>query len=223
MPAAVRDLPPETCAWIETALAELEEAGVDVRLVDDEYADCSGYKVGGWYDENTPEFVVATARPTQVWLSVFVHEFCHFRQSQAETDAWTAKLRAGVCPQEAFDAWLAACVEMQPSQLADAVSLVLSMERECETLALDLLARTPEIPVDRERYTQSANVYLSFYGVVIRTRRWYDRAPYTAPKLLDLVPGDRLLSVDEAMAPSEAFVDAICEACYLPEVLRVVG
>lgn len=208
-------LPPETCSWIESAIAELEEAGVEVRLVADEYADCSGYKVGGWFDENGPEFVVASGRPTNVWLSVFVHEFSHFRQSQEKTAAWNAKLAGECCPQEAFDAWLAGVVEMTPQQLRAAVGLVLAMERECETMALELIERTPEIPIDRVRYLRAANVYLGWYGVVMRARRWYDRAPYTSPELLDLVPGDRLLTVDEAMDPSPEFEAAIRQTCYV--------
>ena len=210
-------LPPETCTWIETAMAEMEEAGVEVRLVDQEYADCAGYKVGGWFDENGPEFVVAVGRPTSVWLSVFLHEFCHFRQSQAKTEAWEAKLAGECCPQEAFDAWLSGNVEMTPEQLRRAVGMVLANERECETFALDVLARTPELPIDAERYTRGANVYLGYYGVVMRTRRWYDRAPYTAPELLELVPGDRLLDVEEMMNPRPEFEAAIHAACYVPE------
>jgi len=220
---AVCDLPPETCAWMESVLRELEDAGVTVRLVDAEQADCGGSKVGGYFDENAPEFVVATGGPTHVWLSVFVHEYCHFRQSQNETASWTAKLAGECCPQEAFDAWLAGVVEMTPEQLRAAVGLVLTMERECETMALETLQGTPEIPIDREWYIRAANVYLGFYGVVMRTRRWYDRSPYSRPDPLALVPGDRLLSVNEAMAPTPAFVEAIRETCYLPAGLRVVG
>lgn len=208
------DLPPETVAWIETAIATLEEAGVAVRLVDEEYADCAGSKVGGWFDENAPEFVVATRKPTELWLSTFLHEFCHFRQSQQKTAAWLARLAGECCPQEAFDAWLAGVVEMRPDQLQNAVALVLGSERECETMALAALAQTPELPLSREWYTRSANVYLGWYGVVMKTRRWYDRSPYSSTEPLHLVPGDRLLSVEEAMSPAADFEAAIRRTCY---------
>lgn len=223
MTAAVRDLPPETCAWIETVIAELEEAEIEVRLVDAEQADCHGSPVGGYFDEDQAEFVVATGGSTEIWLSVFLHEYMHFRQSQAATSAWTAKLAGGACPQQAFDAWLAGVVEMTPEQLRAAVGLILAMERECETMALAVLSGTAELPLDRGWYTRAANVYLAFYGVVMRTRRWYDRSPYSRPGPLALAPGDRLLTVEEAMAPSAAFVEAIRETCYLPAGLRVVG
>lgn len=223
MPAAVRDLPPETCAWIETVIAELEEAEIEVRLVDAEQADCHGSPVGGYFDEDQAEFVVATGGDTAIWLSVFLHEYMHFRQSQAATSAWTAKLPGNACPQQAFDAWLAGVVEMTPEQLRAAVSLILANERECETMALSMLSGTPELPLDPFWYTRAANVYLAFYGVVMRTRRWYDRSPYSRPDPLMLVPGDRLLSVEEAMSPSSEFAEAIRETCYLPAGLRVVG
>lgn len=147
----------------------------------------------------------------------------HFRQSQAATPAWTAKLAGNACPQQAFDAWLAGVVEMTPQQLRAAVGLILAMERECETMALAMLSRTPELPLDPFWYARAANVYLGFYGVVMQSRRWYVRSPYSRPDPLALVPGDRLLTVEEAMAPSAAFVEAIRETCYLPSGLRVVG
>jgi hypothetical protein len=221
--SAVRDLPPETCAWIESVIAELEEAEITVQLVDSTQADCHGSPVGGYFDENQGEFVVATGGDTAIWLSVFLHEYMHFRQSQAATAAWTAKLAGQACPQQAFDAWLAGVVEMTPDQLRAAVGLVLAMERECETMALETLSRTPELPLERWWYTRAANVYLGLYGVVMRTRRWYERSPYSSAEPLTHVPGDRLLSVDEAMRPSPAFAEAITRACYLPAGLRVVG
>jgi hypothetical protein len=208
---------------MESVLRELEHAEIEVRLIDAEQADCHGSPVGGYFDEDQAEFVVATGGRQELWLSVFLHEYMHFRQSQAATTAWTAKLAGGACPQQAFDAWLAGVVEMTPEQLRAAVGLVLTMERECETMALETLQGTPEIPIDREWYIRAANVYLGFYGVVMRTRRWYDRSPYSRPDPLALVPGDRLLSVNEAMAPTPAFAEAIRETCYLQAGLRVVG
>ncbi|MEY3203935.1 MAG: hypothetical protein RLZZ21_266 [Planctomycetota bacterium] len=208
------DLPPAASDWVAARVAELEEAGVEVRLVPDEHADCGGSKVGGYFDEHAPEFVVATGGRTELWLSVFVHEYCHFRQSQAETPAWMAKLAGDCCPQEAFDAWLAGVVEMTPEQLSAAVALVLGSEVECEHMALGLLMSHQELPLNRHWYVRAANVYLGWYGVVMRTRRWYDRSPYSSPEPLLLVPDDRLMTVEEAMSPTPAFEDAIRRVCY---------
>jgi hypothetical protein len=212
--AMKEDLPPETVAWIEAVIAELEDAEIEVRLVDAEQADCHGSPVGGYFDEDQAEFVVATGGDTSLWLSVFLHEYMHFRQSQAATSAWTAKLAGGACPQQAFDAWLANVVEMTPEQLRAAVGLILAMELECETMALATLSGTPELPLDPLWYTRAANVYLGFYGVVMRLRRWYVRSPYSSPEPLRLVPGDRLLTVEEAMHPSPAFEAAIRDTCF---------
>lgn len=209
------DLPPETREWIASVLRELEHAEVEVRLVDAEQADCHGSPVGGYFDEDAGEFVVATGGRQELWLSVFLHEYQHFRQSQAATPAWTAKLAGGACPQQAFDAWLARVVEMSPEQLRNAVGLILAMERECEEMAVEALRSLP-IPLEPEWYIRAANVYLGFYGVIMRTRRWYERSPYSSPEPLGLVPGDRLLTVEEAMEPSPAFEAAIRAACYLP-------
>ena len=209
------DLPPGTVAWIESVIAELQHADIDVRFVDAEHADCGGHKVGGYFDVDSGEFVVATGGDAALSLSVFLHEYCHFRQSQADTAAWTAQLPGGCCPQHAFDAWLAGVVEMTPAQLRAAVGLVLAMERECETMARILLSEIKEIGLDRHWYTKAANVYLGYYGVVMRTRRWYDRSPYSSPEPLRIMPGDRLLTVDEAMDPSPEFDASIRQTCYI--------
>lgn len=209
------DLPPTACAWIEAAIGELADADIEVRFVPTEHADCGGSKVGGYFSADSGEFVVATGGTTELSLSVFLHEYCHFRQSQADTPAWIATLPGGCCPQQVFDAWLAGVVEMTPDQLRQAVALVLAMEHECETIALTLLSKTPDLPLDREWYTRAANVYLGWYGVVMRTRRWYDRSPYSSPEPLALVPADRLLSVEEAMAPASDFESAIRQTCYV--------
>ncbi len=215
MERAREHLPPETVAWIESVIAELERAEVEVRFVDAEHAECGGAKVGGYFDADACEFVVATGGDTSLWLSVFLHEYCHFQQSQVSSPAWTATLSGGCCPQQAFDAWLAGVVEMTPEQLRHAVGLVVGMERECEGKAIHMLARTPELPLDRYWYVRAANVYLGWYGVVMKTRRWYDRSPYSSPDPLQLMPGDRLLTVDEAMNPSPEFEAAIRRTCYV--------
>jgi hypothetical protein len=213
--AMKEDLPPETVAWIESVIAELEREEIEVRFVDAEQAECGGAKVGGYFDADACEFVVATGGDTALWLSVFLHEYCHFKQSQMESPAWMAKLRGGCCPQQAFDGWLAGVVEMTAEQLRDAVGLVVAMERECEGKALHMLSQTPELPLDRYWYVRAANVYLGWYGVVMKTRRWYDRSPYSSPEPLRLMPGDRLLTVEEAMNPTPEFEAAIRQTCYL--------
>lgn len=209
------ELPPEARDWVAAKIAELEEAGVTVRFVDGEHADCGGSKVGGYFDEHGLEFVVATGKDPHLWLSVFLHEYCHWRQSQADTPAWMARLAGECCPQQAFDAWLAGVVEMTPEQLQAAVGLVLASEIECEQMAVAMLDRHPELGLDRHWYIASANVYLGWYGVVMKTRRWYDRSPYASTELLTLVPGKRLLNVDEVIGGDPHFEAVVMRTCYV--------
>lgn len=205
---------PETCRrFVASTTSEMAARGVKVRLVEAEHADVGGSKVGGYFDFYGPEFVVATGKPPHLWLSVYVHEYCHFLQWVQDTPAWRAKLPGDCCPQEAFDAWLANVVEMTPDQLRAAVGLVLACEHECEQMALAIIA-LQDLRIAREWYVRAANVYLAWYGVVMQTRRWYDRSPYATDTLTAIVPGDRLIEVDEAMSPSEDFVTAARAACY---------
>lgn len=205
----VADLSEAARQFVESTIAEMEEIGVSVTLSDAEYLDWGG-RIGGYFDEDEPAFAVATGTPTtQLWLSVFVHEYCHFRQWRQETAAWTAKLPGDSCPQHVFDAWLAGVVELTPQQRDDAIRLIVACERECEVLSLELLDKTPTLLLDRQWYVRAANTYLAWYGVVRMTRRWYDRSPYSDHAIVDLMPGDRLITVDEALRPPPGIVAAV--------------
>lgn len=206
-------MPVEIPAAAVELVAEMEAAGVTVTLSDAEYLDWGG-KIGGYFDEDGPEFAVATGRPENIWLSVFVHEFCHFRQWKQETAAWTAKLHGDADPQHLFDAWLAGVIEMTPEQRDAAIRLVVSCERECETMALELLDATPTLAIDREWYVRAANVYLAWYGVVRLTRRWYERSPYSDSTLVNLMPADRIITVAEAMQPPSSIIGAVIGQVY---------
>ncbi len=211
------DFPAGAEEFIAAAVAEMEEAGVTVTLSDAEYLDWGG-RIGGYFDEDEPEFAVATGTATHVWLSVFVHEYSHFRQWRQQTAAWTAKLAGDACPQHLFDAWLAGVVEMTTEQRDAAVRLIVACERECEVMALERLDAADTLPIDRGWYVRAANVYLAWYGVVRLTRRWYDRSPYSDAALVDIMPGDRIITVDEALRPPAAVTAAIVAKVFSDSV-----
>jgi hypothetical protein len=203
--------------FVGAAIAEMATAGVAVKILGDEYASIKGARVEGYFDGDAPEFAVARGRDEpRLWLSVFLHEYCHFVQWRHDTPAWAAKLSGDVCPQSIFDAWLNGAVEMRRDQLESAVGLVLGFERECETIAIGMLEGMKRPIIDPVWYTMAANVYLGFYGVIMKTRRWYDKSPYSRPDagVFDYVPGHRLWTIEECMDPPADFVEAMISASY---------
>jgi hypothetical protein len=195
-------------AYIQSAVADMTAAGVTVTLADED-GNAYGGKLGGYFDEDGPTFFVAQAVSPQVWLSVFVHEYQHYRQWRASSPTWTARLGGDCCAWYLFDAWLQGCVEMTPSQRDNAIRLILDCERECETMVLEELAADPGLGISLDWYHAAANVYLAWYGVCRLTRQWYQRSPYADDSLVNLMPRDRLLSIDEAMRPSPEVIGAI--------------
>lgn len=203
--------------FIAATTAEMEAKGVRIRLQDQEQIDCDGFPVSGYFDEDEPAFAVAMGGTnTQLVMSVYVHEYSHFRQWVEDAPAWNAKLQKNVCPQGVFDAWLAHAVELIPEQNDAALKLLVALERDCEERALAVVMENPRLDIDPTWYIRSANLYLMYYGVVKRTRRWYDKPMHAQPLLLSLVPSDRLVTVEEALNPPSDLHRAICETCYLP-------
>ncbi|MFM8494796.1 MAG: hypothetical protein ACKOEM_04640 [Planctomycetia bacterium] len=195
--------------YVRTAIADLQSRGVTVTLATDDAEGFGGGKLGGYFDEDGPVFFVGSAPSQQVWLSVFVHEYQHFRQWMTKSPTWSAKLGGDCCAWYVFDAWLQGVVELTPQQRDEALRLILTCERECETMSLAEIEAHPQLGLDPGWYKQAANVYLAWYGVARLSRRWYDRSPYTDPTLLDMMPNDRLITVDEAIRPSPAVVAAV--------------
>lgn len=200
----------DAAEYVRTAIADLQSHGVTVTLAtDDANGFGGGGKLGGYFDEDGPTFFVGAAPSPEVWLSVFVHEYQHFRQWLTKSPTWSAKLGGDCCAWYVFDAWLQGVVELTPQQRDDAIRLILVCERECETMSVAEIEAHPSLGLTPDWYRRAANVYLAWYGVVRLARRWYDRSPYTDSILVDMMPGDRLITVDEAIRPSPQIVAAI--------------
>ena len=203
-------LNPEAKQYVAACVDELQRHGVKVMFAEE---DASGFggggKLGGYFDEDGPTFFVGSAPTPRVWLSVFMHEFQHFKQWVGKSPTWEAKLGGDCCAWYVFDAWLQGVIELTNGQRDAAIRLILECERECETMTLAEVTAHPELGVEPWWYVQAANVYLAWYGVVRLSRRWYDRSPYADSRLTDIMPLGRLYTVDEALRPSPRTFAAI--------------
>lgn len=211
IPAGLTD---DAMEYVRETFANLSELGVTVTLEAPDDAGPAGSRLGGYFDEDGPSLYVAPGIPPHLWLAVLIHEVQHVRQWREKRPTWTATLPGDCCAWYVFDAWLAGVVELTPAQRDAAIRLILDCERECEELSLEVIEARPGLGLSPEWYRKRANVYLAFHGAARLTRRWYDRYPYADPALVEMMPGDRLLTVDEAIRPSPATVAAIMERVY---------
>ena len=200
--------------YVALATADMQAAGVTVTLASEDSGGFGGGKLGGYFDEDGPTFFVAHAASPQVWLSVFLHEYQHFKQWQRKSPTWTAKLGDDCCAWYVFDAWLQGVVELTPQQRDDALRVILECERECETMTLAEVAAHPGLGLTPDWYHRAANVYLAWYGVARLLRQWYQLSPYSDETLTQLMPGDRLFSVEESLRPSPHVLGAIAAKVF---------
>lgn len=208
-------LPAAAVEYVDAACRELEAAGVKVDVYRDEDAPgFGGGRLGGYFDEEGPTFFVGEPLTSPRWLPVFLHEFQHFRQWQAKSATWTAKLNGDCCAWYVFEAWLAGVVELTPQQRDDAIRMILACEIECETMTLGVVREMPELGIDPAWYTKAANAYLAYHGTVRMARRWYQVSPYSDDEIVAAMPGDRLLTVEESLCPSPSIVGMIAAKVY---------
>jgi hypothetical protein len=178
--------------YVSAAVADMQASGVTVTLATEESSGFGGGKLGGYFDEDGPTFFVAQAVSPQVWLSVFVHEYQHFRQWQNNYATWMAKLGGDCCAWYVFDAWLQGVVELTPQQRDDALRIILECERECELMTLAEIEKHPGIGL----------------------RQWYQLSPYSDDTLTALMPDDRLLTVEESLRPVPHVFGAIAAKVF---------
>ena len=201
---------PEAREYVSAAIAEMQLHGVRIDIA---AADAAGFggggRLGGYFDEDGPTFFVAPAITPMVWLSVFLHEYQHFRQWIGNSPTWAAKLGDDCCAWYVFDAWLQGVVELTPQRRDEAIRIILECEIECERMTLAEIKAKPDLGITPEWYTRAANVYLAFYGAVRLMRQWYQHSPYADDSLVSLMPDDRLLTLEESLRPSPAVVGAI--------------
>lgn len=121
-----------------------------------------GFASGGYFDSDARVLAVATDRPTEVWLGVLLHEYCHLTQWVEDQPSWRAY------GNEMWD-WLAGKRVRNPAELVRSVQAV---EEDCERRTIRMIQEL-DAPLDLERYTRAANAYIHFHNVILETRKWY--------------------------------------------------
>lgn len=130
----------------------------------------------------TPLLAYSRGGKTQEELTCLVlHEYCHMQQFLENSPHWVAA--------DVFTPWVQWLdgVEVEQDKLLAAWRQIVTVEHDCEQRALHK-ARQLDLPIDRTKYIRRANAYLFFHSWALKNRKFYTKAPYEIPGLVNKMP-----------------------------------
>jgi hypothetical protein len=191
--------------FIQDVIFELMENGITVKLEADKSAD---YKCGktniaceGWFDES--EFVCATKLPLEYWLTIFGHEFCHYKQFKEKCEYYVSDI--GI-----LDQFLCK-KKVSQKKLIDAIYKIQAMEWDCEKRTVQLLKQY-ELNYNYERVIQRANAYIYFHSVIFELAGWYESSPSQIKEIVDVMP-TTFLPIEEYKVVKPELIDLYKNLC----------
>lgn len=84
------------------------------------------------------------------------------------------------------------------------------MEKNCEERTVKVI-RDNELDINLKEYIISSNLYILFYSILLKTRRWYKTSPFIIRPLFDYVPCDKIV---EDFRITKDLEKKIIEYCY---------
>jgi len=188
--------------FIQDAVLELVDNGFSVTLSQEKHVVVEGSKCTGYLDCENKEFAIAFGHP-DVWIEVFVHEYCHFQQCIQGLKFYD--------DERSLDEWLNGDIEM-PYEDAEALTHGhMEEELDCEKRTVEMIKKY-NLEIDTPQYIQKANTYILIYNVCLKQRRWIDKGPYYFPEIWQSVP-DHWLDSYETVTPE--FEKMVIEKCYV--------
>ena len=169
---------------------ECKDLKVKLILSPDSHVACGGGVCNGYFvDSPTPTLAVGMGKEEALWLPVLVHEFCHLKQWQENSKAWTDNKIGKLESMDLIDLWLNNKIELTEEQKQDYFMRSILVEKDCEERVVELI-KLYNLPIDPIDYTQRANSYLMFYHLVKKYRRWYTphKEPYNLKHIYESMP-----------------------------------
>jgi len=170
--------------FIGWAVTECAKKGVRVLLESKKSVIADGIKCSGYFDEVKKELRVACNKPQKNWFPIFVHEFCHFEQ-------WKEKDRSFLDVSENYSnnntiwEWLDG-KNFKYNNIKQSVRSYQRLELDCEKRAVKHIDNF-NLSIEKERYIKQANIYILFYSLVLKNRKWYKNQPYEDKNILNVI------------------------------------
>lgn len=180
-----------TAAFVRLVRSETKKHRIKFLLVNEEFVDIGdGMPSSGYFDAGTRTLAVATGKALEEWLSILVHEYCHFLQWREKALVWKKTRIDSRDAIEIFEHYLVGR-RVATDTLDQAIQALIQMELDCERRTT-VFIRKRKLPIDVKKYIQKANAYLMFYHEAKRRRCWYDpkTPPYTIESIWAKMPSD---------------------------------
>lgn len=163
--------------------SHLSEWGFRLVFGRGKQVNCGTGRCRGYFDEESK--VIKVARGGKAWLSILVHEYCHYLQW---LDFSTRKsTTVGDANGIATD-WLDG-KEFPARTIRRAFETIRENERDCERRAVALIHKFG-LPIDVGFYARTANLYIYFWTTVEEKRKWNwsKKNMLTSRRLINAMP-----------------------------------
>lgn len=141
----------------------------------------------GWFDGTIPK--LAYAKGHDAWFPVALHEYNHMCQWQEKDPVFFSDIQ--VEADEHFWQWLEGIIVIGHGLAKKYCMSYIQLELNCDRRSLKMITDL-DLPLDPERYAQTANAYIMFYHLVLKHRKWYDidKEPYHIEEIVSAMPKD---------------------------------
>lgn len=167
--------------YIGKAIKEMFLNGVTVSFIKRTNDSKHTYSCFDPTQSNFPKFILRYFSDDFVnFFNYFIHEYCHFKQWQEQTDIW----KKGIQSQAAFNDYMDFYSdEFDLDKLLD----IQLLEIDCEKRVLQEI-KTNKLPVKVNEYIKESNSYIYSYNVMYEQRNFNDHVDYKSPDLLKYMP-----------------------------------
>ena len=161
--------------------------GVALQVDSGRHVNDGGNDSNGWFDGTIPK--LAYAKGHDNWFPVALHEYNHMCQWQEKDPVFFSDTQAKA--DEYFWDWLNGTIMMVPRRAKMYCMSYIQLELNCERRSLKMITELG-LPLDTERYAQTANAYVMFYHLVLKHRKWYEieEEPYHYEEIVSAMPKD---------------------------------
>ncbi len=128
------------------------------------------YSAGYFSDSEgkCPILAVATGKPEEKWLPIFIHESCHLDQYLEDNYMWQ-KFGIGY---DTFFNWLEGNIELDYDTLKKCCTDVIECELDCEKRSIKKIKKYGITSIKPSEYIKKANAYLYSIAYMMECRIW---------------------------------------------------
>lgn len=143
---------------------------IKITISEDKYVQYLGNCLGFFGGEvGAIEFAVAVGNPIEIWMPTFIHESCHLDQFLEDKYIWdTSDIYI-----DYYFRWVSGEIELSPTRVRESMEKTILLEKDCEERSVAKIKKY-NLPMDTDRYIQTANTYLYSYTIFTEKRKFIE-------------------------------------------------